>query len=104
MKEIKVQTHAGEMTYTTENGVVSTAKKFDDSSTLKKWIVTSDPSQYVTGKVFNEFEECFQYWTMLKELPTTYYIIELHLNPENESAPPVALYVYDEEMKRTRII
>lgn len=104
MKEIKVKTHAGEITYTDENGVLSTAKKFDDSASLKKWVVTSDPSQYVKGKVFTDFEECIQYWAMLKDVPTTYYIIELHLNPVNESAPPVALYVYDEEMERTRII
>ena len=102
-KEIK--TPMGDITiYEDENGNLTNSKPVNEETTYKQFLVSSDPSQYALGTGIDSFEKAVQYHSLKEQAGEEAYIIELHYQDEKSDTPPLAVFVYDSNLKRIRII
>jgi len=106
MKLKTITTPHGEVNISIDgDGNISTAKEFDAEKSWKQFLVSDDPSQYAYGTVFDDFETALNFYCAMLNINTaTQYIIELHYPCQKDDIPPIAIFVYDENFKRTRII
>ena len=107
IKKIKTPTGGEFVIYKDSIGNLTSAKPIDEVQTYKQFVVTDDPSQYALGTGMDTFEQAKDLRNELNELKAVdqaLYIIELHYAQKDDQSPPIAVFVYDENLKRTRII
>ena len=104
MKEVKrITTPTGDIViYEDELGNLTTSKPFQ--SGFQQFLVTTDPSQYALGTAMDDFDTAVKYQSVKKEIGEVAYIIELHYQDKSIDLPPIAVFVYDENLRRSRII
>ncbi len=89
---------------TNENGSLTNSSPINEDLTYKQFIITEDPSQYAFGTAHDDFDDAQEDFAIQLQAGNVVYLIELHYSKKEDDSFPIAVFVYDNELKRTRIV